>query len=40
MLAGIELVRQLHYLVSEHWSRYHRFWSEGVFGRFERRWAG
>ena len=37
VLAGIELVRQLHYLVAEHWSRYHRFWSEGVFGRFERR---
>jgi ATP-dependent Zn protease len=39
VLAGLELVRQLHYLVSEHWSRYHRFWSEGVFGRFERRWG-
>ena len=39
VLAGIELVRQLHYLVSEHWSRYHRFWSDSVFGRFERRWG-
>jgi cell division protease FtsH len=37
VLAGVELVRQVHYLVSERWSRYHRFWSEGVFGRFHRR---
>jgi cell division protease FtsH len=37
VLAGMELVRQLHYLVSERWSGYHRFWSEGVFGRIHRR---
>ncbi|HKY67772.1 MAG TPA: AAA family ATPase, partial [Acidimicrobiales bacterium] len=37
VLAGVEVVRQLHFLVSEHWAGYHRFWSEGVFGRFERR---
>ena len=37
VLFGIELVRQLHYLVSEHSARYHRFWTESVFGRFERR---
>ncbi|MEW9549266.1 AAA family ATPase [Nonomuraea sp. NPDC050783] len=37
-LLGVELVRQLHFLVSEHWSGYHRFWSQKVFGGFER-WA-
>ena len=37
VLAGVEVVRQLHYLVSEHWSGYHRFWTDSVFGRFERR---
>ena len=31
VLAGIELVRQLHYLVSEHWSCY-RFWSDRCSG--------
>jgi hypothetical protein len=36
-LAGIELVRQVHYAVSERWARYHRFWAVSVFGRFERR---
>lgn len=36
-LAGVEVVRQLHYVVSERWSRYHHFWAFGVFGRFERR---
>ncbi|MGN9844640.1 AAA family ATPase [Nonomuraea sp. H19] len=35
-LLGIEIVRQLHFLVSEHWSGYHRFWSQRVFGGFER----
>ncbi|MGI5126496.1 AAA family ATPase [Pseudonocardia sp. CA-107938] len=35
-LAGIELVRQLHFLVSEHWSGYHRFWTQRVFGGSER----
>ncbi|MGW2144591.1 AAA family ATPase [Nonomuraea bangladeshensis] len=35
-LLGVELVRQLHFLVSEHWSGYHRFWSQKVFGGFER----
>jgi cell division protease FtsH len=37
LLAGIELLRQLHYLVSEHWAGYHRFWTEKVFGGFNRR---
>ncbi|TMR96678.1 AAA family ATPase [Nonomuraea basaltis] len=35
-LLGVEVVRQLHFLVSEHWSAYHRFWSQKVFGGFER----
>src|SRR3954463_9131919 len=26
VLAGIELLRQVHFLVSERWSRYHHFW--------------
>lgn len=37
-LIGIELVRQLHFLVSEHWSAYHRLWSQKIFGGSER-WA-
>jgi ATP-dependent Zn protease len=37
VLAGLEVVRQLHYLVSEHWSRYHLFWSRKVFSRFDLR---
>src|SRR5439155_20493040 len=36
VLLGIEVVRQLHFLISEHWSGYHRFWTHGVFGGFER----
>ncbi|SEF47011.1 ATP-dependent Zn proteases [Thermomonospora echinospora] len=36
VLAGLELVRQVHFLVSERWSRYHRFWTHRVFGGFER----
>ncbi|MEV4367938.1 AAA family ATPase [Nonomuraea sp. NPDC049637] len=35
-LLGAEVLRQLHFLVSEHWSGYHRFWSQKVFGGFER----
>jgi cell division protease FtsH len=31
-LAGIELLRQVHFLISEHWSGYHRFWAQRVFG--------
>ena len=34
---GLELVRQLHYLVAERSPRYYRFWTEKVFGRWERR---
>jgi cell division protease FtsH len=36
-LAGLELVRQIHYLISERSPRYHRFWTKGVFGQWERR---
>jgi ATP-dependent Zn protease len=36
-LFALELVRQVHYLISEHSARYHRFWSERVFGGVERR---
>jgi cell division protease FtsH len=36
-LAGIEIVRQIHYLISEHSPAYHRFWTEAVFGRVEKR---
>ena len=35
-LAGLELVRQLHFFVSERSPRYHRFWSEKVFGGTDR----
>ncbi|MDP8971348.1 MAG: AAA family ATPase [Actinomycetota bacterium] len=37
VLAALEVVRQLHYLVSEHWAGYHRFWTSKVLGGFERR---
>jgi cell division protease FtsH len=37
VLAGLEALRQLHYFISEHWARYHRFWSERVFGGLNRR---
>jgi ATP-dependent Zn protease len=36
-LGVLELVRQVHYLISEHWVRYHRFWTQRVFGGFTRR---
>ncbi|HEY6798148.1 MAG TPA: AAA family ATPase [Kineosporiaceae bacterium] len=36
-LAGIEFVRQLHFLVSEHSRAYHHFWSQTVFGGTTRR---
>ncbi|MFB4315675.1 AAA family ATPase [Actinomadura sp. 21ATH] len=35
-LFGLELVRQVHFLVSERWAGYHRFWTHRVFGGFER----
>jgi cell division protease FtsH len=37
VLAGLEFIRQLHYLISERSAGYHRFWSQRVFGGFARR---
>src|SRR5260370_16227931 len=36
VLAGLEVLRQVHFLVSEHWRGYYRFWSYLVFGGIER----
>jgi ATP-dependent Zn protease len=36
-LAVLELIRQLHYFVSERSSGYHRFWTQKVFGGVEHR---
>lgn len=36
VLLPIEVLRQIHYLVSEKWARYNRFWAHGVFGGMER----
>ena len=36
-LIGLEAIRQAHFLLAESWPGYHRFWAEGVFGRFEAR---
>jgi cell division protease FtsH len=36
VLMGLEVLRQVHFLISEHSARYHRFWTESVFGGFER----
>src|SRR5919198_3178794 len=35
-LAGLEAVRQLHYLISEHYKRWHKVWT-GLFKRIEKR---
>jgi ATP-dependent Zn protease len=35
-LAGLELVRQVHFLISERWSAYHLFWTRRVFGGTDR----
>jgi len=35
-LIGLELVRQVHFLISEHWAGYHRFWAQTFFGGVER----
>jgi len=35
-LIAIEAIRQVHYLISEHWAAYHRFWTQRVFGSTER----
>jgi cell division protease FtsH len=36
VLFAIEVLRQLHYLISEHASWYHRLWTRGIFGGIER----
>ncbi|GAA0369520.1 hypothetical protein GCM10009530_19470 [Microbispora corallina] len=35
-LAGLEVVRQIHFLISERSAGYHRFWTHGVFGGWNR----
>ena len=37
VLAGLELIRQIHFLISEHSAAYHRFWTQRVFGAASRR---
>jgi cell division protease FtsH len=39
VLAGAEVIRQLHMFIGEHSAGYYAFWNEKVFGRFERRLA-
>lgn len=34
---GVELVRQVHYVMAERSARYHAFWNDKVFGRVEKR---
>jgi cell division protease FtsH len=36
VLIGLEVLRQIHFLVSEHWAAYNQFWVRGVFGGTER----
>jgi ATP-dependent Zn protease len=36
VLIGLELLRQLHYVVSEHSAPYHQFWTKRVFGGWNR----
>ena len=36
ILAGLEVLRQIHFLISEHSRSYHRFWTSVVFGGAER----
>src|SRR5580658_4962613 len=36
VLAGLEVLRQIHFLISEHSAGYHRFWTWTVFGGVER----
>src|SRR5437764_7714105 len=40
VLLAIELLRQVHYLISERSVGYHQFWSARVFGGIDRRAAG
>ena len=36
VLAGLEVIRQIHNLISEHSQSWHRFWQKKVFGGWER----
>ena len=36
LLLGLEIVRQVHFMVSERWPAYHRFWTESFFGGVDR----
>src|SRR5215475_10096700 len=36
VLMGLEAIRQIHYLISEHSARYHHFWTVTFFGGVER----
>jgi cell division protease FtsH len=36
VLLGLEALRQIHFLISEHRAGYHRFWTVTFFGGFER----
>jgi ATP-dependent Zn protease len=36
-LIGVECLRQIHYMISEHSARYHAYWNEHVFGALDRR---
>jgi cell division protease FtsH len=35
ILIGLEVLRQVHFLLSEHWAGYHRFWTRSFFGGWE-----
>ena len=37
VLIGLELLRQIHFLISEHSAAYHRFWTVTFFGGVERK---
>jgi ATP-dependent Zn protease len=36
VLAGLEFIHQLHFVISERWGAYHQFWKKQVWGRTER----
>ena len=33
ILFGLELLHQIHFLISEHWAAYNQFWVHKVWGR-------
>jgi ATP-dependent Zn protease len=37
VLIGLEVIRQVHYMICEHAEGYNHFWNEKVWGRWERR---